>query len=84
MASHVKNPPIRGSCPLQGLQVFVMHVKQPLTREAHLSEMRDTPSVGIKTRIKNELQDLEKEAQKLGNGTGVEFVMTYRGMRIVI
>lgn len=61
-----------------------MHVKQPLTREANLSTIHDIPSVGIKTRIKNELQDLEKEAQKLGNGIGVEFVMTYQGMRIVI
>ena len=66
--------------PLEGLKVYIIHVKQPL---------RPDPSGkngngGIMRLIKNELDELEIDARARGKGLGIEFIMMRRGMRIVV
>jgi hypothetical protein len=62
--------------PLEGLKIYIIHVKQPL----HPC----SSGMGIMTLIKKELDDLELAARGRGKGLGVEFVMLRKGMRIVV
>jgi len=62
--------------PLEGLKIYIIHVKQPLKP--------CSSGMGIMTLIKKELDELESEAKGKGKGLGVDFVMLRKGMRIVV
>jgi len=69
-------PPTILPLPLEGLKIYIIHVKQPLKP--------CSSGMGIMALIKKELDDLEREARAKGKGLGVDFVMLRKGMRIVV
>jgi cAMP phosphodiesterase len=74
LASFVKTRTKSEATPLEGLKVYIIHVKQPMDL--------DPGSRNCRERIRNQLVAIEKDRCSVGQGTGVSFEMIAKGMLI--